>query len=155
MPFDNPTLIITDASCLIILDNIGYLDILPKLFDTVVTTPEIAAEYGKAIPQWLILIKVNNVRLQSEFAQMVDPGEASAIALAHEITYDYLVTDDLQARKLSIKLGLHVVGTLGLLLKAKQIGVITLLKPVLEQMKQTDFRVTQTLIEAILRSAGE
>lgn len=76
-----------------------------QIFDTIVTTPEIAAEYGKAIPQWLILIKVNNERLQSEFAQIVDPGEASAIALADEITYDYLVTDDLQARKLSIKLG--------------------------------------------------
>jgi predicted nucleic acid-binding protein len=155
MPSDNPTLIITDASCLIILDKIGHLDILPQLFDTVVTTPEIAAEYGKSIPRWLILIKVNNVSLQSELAQIVDPGEASAIALAHEINYDYLVTDDLQARKLSIKLGLHVVGTLGLLLKAKQTGVITLLKPTLEKMKQTDFRITQTLIEAILRSAGE
>jgi predicted nucleic acid-binding protein len=155
MPFDNATLIITDASCLIVLDNIGYLGILPQLFDTVVTTPEIAAEYGKVIPQWLVLIKVNNVQLQSELAQIVDSGEASAIALAHEIRYDYLVTDDLQARKLSIKLGLHIVGTLGLLLKAKQTGVITLLKPILEEMKQTDFRVTQTLIEAILRSAGE
>jgi len=99
--------------------------------------------------------KSNQRRLQTELSRLVDPGEASAIALAHEIAYDYLVTDDLQARKLSIKLGLHIVGTLGLLLKAKQTGIITLLKPVLEQMKQTDFRVTQTLIEAILSSAGE
>jgi predicted nucleic acid-binding protein len=41
------------------------------------------------------------------------------------------------------------------LLKAKQMGLIALLRPVLEQIKQTDFRVTAALIEAVLRDAGE
>ncbi len=89
MPSDKPTLVITDASCLIILDKIGKLHILPQLFNTVVTTPEIAIEYGKIIPEWLKLIPVNNLALKTKFARQVDIGEASAIALAHESYCDF------------------------------------------------------------------
>jgi len=60
-----------------------------------------------------------------------------------------------QGRKLASKLGLKVIGILGILLKAKQAGLVPLLKPVLELIKQTDFRVTATLIDAILKEAGE
>lgn len=155
MPSIKPTLVITDASCLIILDKIGYLGLLPQLFDIIITTPEIAGEYGKMIPEWLKLSSVTNRQLQLEFTQIVDEGEASAIALAHEIKSDYLVTDDLQARKLAVKLGLNIIGTLGILLKAKQNGLITLLGPVLEQIEQTDFRITTALIKTILKNAGE
>ena len=155
MPSAKLSLVITDASCLILLDKIEYLDLLPKLFDVVITTPEIALEYGKTIPKWLKVIKVVNHKLQDELAMIVDSGEASAIALAKEIEIDYLVTDDLHARKLSLKLGLNVIGTLGILLKAKQTGLILLLKPVFDQILTTDFRITQTLMEVVLRDAGE
>jgi predicted nucleic acid-binding protein len=155
MPFDKPSLVITDASCLIVLDNINYLDLLPQLFDIVITTPEIVEEYGKTIPKWLKVIEVKNNLLQNELKLLVDPGEASAIALAKEVEIDYLVTDDLQARKLAAKLGLTIIGTLGILLKAKQTGLITLLKPVLEQIEKTNFRTTTLLIDTILRDAGE
>jgi predicted nucleic acid-binding protein len=59
MPSAKLSLVITDASCLILLDKIEYLDLLPKLFDVVITTPEIALEYGKTIPKWLTIIKVH------------------------------------------------------------------------------------------------
>jgi len=155
MPSVKPTLVITDASCLIVLDNINYLDLLPQLFNIVITTHEIANEYGKPLPVWLKLVAVKDHQLQQDLAAIVDAGEASAIALAREIETDYIVIDDLQARKLAIKLGLTVIGTLGILLKAKQMGLITLLRPVLEQIKRTDFRVTATLIEAVLRDSDE
>ncbi len=155
MPSGKPTLVITDASCLIVLDTIDHLNLLPRLFDVVITTPEIANEYGKTLPEWLKLIAVKDRLKQQEFASMVDAGEASAIALAGEVESDYIVIDDLQGRKLASKLGLKVIGTLGILLKAKQAGLVPLLKPVLELIKQTDFRVTATLIDAILKEAGE
>jgi len=149
------TLVITDTSCLIVLDTIRQLELLPRLFNVVVTTPEVAAEYGKSLPAWLKLHAVKNHSLQDEISAIVDAGEASAIALAREIESDYIVIDDLQARKLAIKLGLTVISTLGILLKAKQSGLIPLLRPVLEQVKRTDFRVTVTLIEKVLRDCGE
>lgn len=155
MPSGKPTLVITDASCLIVLDTISHLNLLPLLFDVVITTPEIANEYGKTLPEWLKLIAVKDHLKQQEFASMVDSGEASAIALAGEVESDYIVIDDLQGRKLAMKLGLKVIGTLGILLKAKQNRLIPVLRPVLEQIKQTDFRVTDALIDVILKDAGE
>ncbi|WP_157543989.1 hypothetical protein [Mucilaginibacter paludis] len=43
------TVVITDTSCLIILEKIALLPVLHQLFDVVLTTPEIAAEYGSPI----------------------------------------------------------------------------------------------------------
>lgn len=148
-------LVITDASCLIVLDKIGHLHLLPMLFSEVVTTPEIIVEYGSAAPEWMQVIAVANKTLQNDFANIVDAGEASAFALAQEIKSDYVIIDDMQARKLAAKLGLNIIGTLGILLKAKQAGFITLLKPVLEQVEKTNFRTTTALIQSVLRDAGE
>ncbi|MDB5122829.1 MAG: hypothetical protein JWP94_958 [Mucilaginibacter sp.] len=147
--------VITDASCLIILEKIALLPVLHQLFSVVLTTPEIAAEYGSKLPEWIIIISVKDKSLQQELASMVDRGEASAIALAHEIEHKYLITDDLEARKLSVKLGLSIIGTLGVLLRAKQEGYISAVKPFVELMKQTDFRVSEDLYRTVLRKAGE
>jgi predicted nucleic acid-binding protein len=149
------TVVITDTSCLIILKKIGLLPILHQLFAVVITTPEIAAEYGSPMPEWIIILSVKDKSLQQEFSLVVDKGEASAIALAHEIENKYLITDDLEARKLSVKLGLSIIGTLGVLLRAKQKGHITLVRPFVEQMKQTDFRVSDELYQTVLRKANE
>lgn len=147
--------VITDTSCLIILEKISLLPVLHQLFTVVLTTPEIAAEYGLPLPEWIIIISIKNKYLQLELTAVVDKGEASAIALAYEIENNYLITDDLKARKLAIKLGLSIIGTLGVLLRAKQEGYINAVKPFLELMKQTDFRVSDDLYQTVLRKADE
>jgi len=45
--------IISDTSCLILLDKIGELEILNKLFGTITTTAEVAEEFGQQLPAWL------------------------------------------------------------------------------------------------------
>ncbi|WP_050982160.1 DUF3368 domain-containing protein [Mucilaginibacter paludis] len=107
------------------------------------------------LPEWIVTISVKDKSLQQKLASMVDKGEASAIALAHEIENKYLITDDLEARKLSIRLGLSIIGTLGVILRAKQEGHIDFVNPFLELMKQTDFRVSDDLHQPILRKANE
>ena len=147
--------VITDTSCLIILDKLSLLNILNQLFELVLTTPEIAREYGKPLPNWIIINTPENKSLQNEFSLLVDMGEASAIALALEVENNYLITDDLEARKLSAKLGLAIIGSLGVLLRAKEAGYIDLVKPYILQMKQTDFRVSDDLYQTVLRKANE
>jgi len=151
----NNIVVITDTSCLIILEKIDLLPVLHQLFAFIITTPEIAKEYGSALPEWITVISVKDKSLQKKLLSMVDKGEASAIALAHEIENKYLITDDLEARKLAIKLGLSIIGTLGVLLRAKQEGYIALVKPFIEQMKQTDFRASDDLYQTVLRKANE
>jgi len=147
--------VITDASCFIILHKIDALELLHKLFSTVLTIPEIAEEYGMALPDWVTVISVRDKKLQNDLAFIVDPGEASAIALAHEIESNYLITDDLQARKLATKLGLTIIGTLGILLRAKQKSHIDLLRPYLERIVKTNFRISSDLIDRVLKESGE
>jgi len=151
----NNIVVITDTSCLIILEKIALLSVLHQLFAFVLTTPEIAREYGSTLPEWIKVVSVKDKSLQKKLSLMVDKGEASAIALAHEIENKYLITDDMEARKLAVKLGFSIIGTLGVLLRAKQESYITLVKPFIEQMKQTDFRASDDLYQTVLRKANE
>ena len=56
-------------------------------------------------------------------------GEAEAIVLAAELHAERLVLDDQDARRFADRCGLKVIGTLGILLAAKQRGVITQISP--------------------------
>lgn len=84
MSIESPSIntVITDASCFIILDKINGLFVLESLFSQVITTPEIAAEYGKRLPAWVEVRAVANRDLLYDYTERVDIGEASAIALA-------------------------------------------------------------------------
>lgn len=66
-----------------------------------------------------------------------------------------LVLDDLDARRYAHKLGLPIVGTVGLLLAAKLRGEIAPLRPKLERLVNLGFRIHQQLIDKVLRAAGE
>lgn len=149
------TVVITDTTCLIILDKINLLDVLHQLFKVVLITPEIASEYGKDLPDWIAILPVKNKSFQKEVELLIDSGEASAIALAFEIENQHIITDDMDARKFALKRGLSVIGSLGVLVRAKEAGYIDLIKPFIELIKQTNFRVSDNLYQTVLIKAGE
>ena len=82
-------------------------------------------------------------------------GEASAIALASEIDCIILIVDDMAARKLAEKLSIPIKGTVGVLLLAKQKGIIPLFRPYLNLIQKTNFRLSQNLAEQFIKDAGE
>ena len=86
--------IISDTSCLIILDKIGELEILNKLFGIITTTAEVANEYGQELPSWFEIKEPSDRNYQSIIEASVDKGEASAIALAVELDDCLLIIDD-------------------------------------------------------------
>ncbi len=92
--------------------------------------------------------------IQPTQKETVDPGEASAIALAMETSNAILIIDDLKGRKLASKMALNFMGTLGLLVKAKEYGVISAVKPYIEKIQATDFRVSSSLVNLILEKTG-
>ncbi len=77
--------IVSDTSCFIVLDNIGELDLLKKLYGNIITTPEVADEYGKILPDWVEITSPFDNQFQKILELQIDIGEASAIALAVEI----------------------------------------------------------------------
>ena len=77
--------IIADTSCFIVLEKIGELDLLRQVYGQVVTTVDIAKEYGNMLPDWVVLVAVQDVARQQLIEIQLDKGESSAIAIALEI----------------------------------------------------------------------
>lgn len=148
-------IIITDTSCFITLEKIGAFEVLHQSFKNIVTTPEIQQEFGSELPSWVEIRSVQDVTLQEVFKETVDAGEASAIALAMETSNAILIVDDLKGPKLASRMALNYMGTLGLLLKAKEYGVILAVKPYIDKIQATDFRLAPSLVNLILEKTNE
>lgn len=148
-------LVISDTSCLILLQKMGETDLLKKCFSLVLTTPEVAIEYGQPLPEWIEIRSTRNQNLQAILEEKLGGGESSAIALATERPDCTLILDDQKARKVAIGLNLDLTGSLGLFLFAKKCGVISAVSPLLEKLRQTDFRISDRFVELVLREAGE
>lgn len=92
--------IIADTSCLVLLAKIDELSILQHLFGEIVITGEIKREYGKRLPSWITVMNPKNDAYQKLLQATIDKGEASAIALAIELSDSLLILDDRKARML-------------------------------------------------------
>lgn len=149
------SLIIADTSVLIAFQKISGFDILKKLYDEISITSKIADEYREVLPEWIKIADISNKKYQTLLETQVDAGEASAIALAVENDDSLLVLDDIKARKLAKKLNLKLTGTLGILLKAKKVGIIKDVKPYIEKLLNTNFRISDNIITEILRLNNE
>ena len=150
-----PKIVISDTSCLILFHKIGEFDLLKKVYVDISTTPEVAEEFVELLPKWIKIESVKDKKYQSFLETQVDLGEASAIALAKEMDEPLLLLDDLKARKLAKKLNLNFTGSLGVINKAKQIGVIDEIKPILNKILSTDFRISKQIIHELLSLNNE
>lgn len=150
-----PKTIISDTSCLIILTNIGELDLLEKIYGEIITAQDVANEFGNPLPSWIKIQSPINLIVQKTLELQLDKGESSAIALALETPNSTLILDDQKARKAAIKLGLTITGTLGVIIKAKLKGVIPSIKPILLKLQNTDFRLSTELYNEALKQANE
>lgn len=147
--------IIADTSCFIVLTNIGELDLLHKVYGQIITTPEIAAEFGAPLPVWVGVAVIQEKNIQRLLEFQLDKGEASALALALETPNSVVVIDDYRARKTAEKLQINYTGTIGVIVKAKITGIISSILPLVGKIRQTDFRITDELEQQALRAAGE
>lgn len=128
---------------------------LHKVYGQVVTTTDIATEFGETLPDWVEIVTVADKFKQQLLEMQIDKGESSAIALALEIPDSTIIMDDYKARKIADKLGIKYTGTIGVIIKAKILGIIPSVKPLLERIKQTDFRLSADVELQALRESKE
>jgi len=150
-----PNIVISDTSSLILFHKIGEFDLIRKVYKNISTTAEVAEEFSEQLPKWIKIESVKDKKYQEFLETQVDIGEASAIALAKEMNNPLLLLDDLKARKLARKLNLKFTGTLGVINKAKQIGVIYKVKPLVDKLLSTNFRISENIINEFLRINNE
>lgn len=145
-------IIIADTSCLISLYNAGILQILKELFGEVYVTKTIQREFGQSLPNWIkIKNPENTTQLDSLYAQL-DRGEASAIGLALQMKNSTLIIDELKGRKVAINLGINTTGTIGILILAKEKGIIIKLMDTIDILVKNGFRISNKLYEEINRN---
>ncbi|NET43300.1 DUF3368 domain-containing protein [Okeania sp. SIO2B3] len=135
-------LIIADSTCLIGLERIGKIDLLPHMFSQVIIPPEVQKEFGIYF-SWLIVKSTQNIGMVNSLKLVVDDGEAEAITLAYELGYR-LIVDDKQARNTAKRLGIKIIGTVGVLVKARQLG-LPYHASILEALESNGFYLSQSL----------
>ena len=150
-----PKVVISDTSTLILFQKIEHLNLLNKVYGELITTPEIAKEYGDKLPEWIKIQSVSDKKYQEILETQIDCGEASAIALAKEFDDALLLLDDLKARKLASKLNFKITGVLGIIHKAKQMSIIHKVKPLIDKLLKTNFRISDKIVEEILTLNNE
>jgi uncharacterized protein len=82
-------------------------------------------------------------------------GEAEALALALAQPTDLVILDDALARQVAASRSIRHTGTLGILIRAKQQGLVTSAMPLIEAMERAGFRLSSTLKATIRRIVSE
>ena len=156
-------IIVSNTSPISNLAAIGQLDLLQQIYGNVIIPPAVERELlnsGDTDPaalavqalDWIQTQSVTNLRL---LETNLDAGETEAIALAVELNAYRLIIDERQGRKKAIELGLRVTGLLGILLAAKQLGLIPTIRPLLDDLIANGFWIRQQLYAEILQLSGE
>ncbi len=157
--------IICNTSPLQYLHQLGLLDAVRAIVGQMIVPPAVVAELeegrfrGVDLPElhkldW-VLIRTPQSRTFVPLVTDLGSGETEVLMLALEAPEATVVLDDALARQLAEVLGLRLTGTLGLLLDAKQAGLVPALTPVLDQLQALRFRLAPHTRAAVLKLAGE
>ncbi len=149
--------VVSNASPLIALDQIGQLALLELLFQQILVPSAVVSETTPplALPTWIIEKPLSKPLDPRTLATGLGSGEREAMALALELNAAWIVLDDRAARNFAQKLGIPVIGTLGVLLAGKRHGYISAVLPHLDTLKAKGFFISQELYDLVRIGAGE
>ena len=148
-------IIVADTSCLILLQKLEQLDLLKELFGEVFITEEVREEFDGELPVFIKMLKAKNPTHFKILRTFLDQGEASVIALALEQEDCLLIIDEAKGRREARALGIKITGTLGVFLLAKEKNLVKSIKPIIQQIQNTNFRISKALINKALKMANE
>lgn len=160
-------IVVSNTTPLIGLASIQRFELLNQLFgvlyiaqavydEAVVAGHEIGgAKRELSTTTWIKTVYVQDRLAIALLLEEIDLGEAETIVLAQELGADWVLMDEKVGRPKLTQMGLQKIGTAGILLKAKQVGLLPAVKPELEQLRQKGFSISQTVIAAVLQQANE
>lgn len=160
-------IIVSNATPLIGLAIIEEFEMLHKIFNEIHIATAVYEEvvtYGKDIggakthvsgAKWIETVSVKDRLAVDVLLDELDSGEAETIVLAHELKADWVLMDERKGRRKLTSLGIPKIGTIGLLLKAKELGLIPMVQPKLEDLNIKGFGLSPALIQQVLNLAGE
>ncbi|NCR38258.1 MAG: DUF3368 domain-containing protein [Microcystis aeruginosa S11-01] len=155
-------IVVSDTSPICYLLLIDQIMILQKLYDVVVIPQAVADELNASEspsvvrnwianpPNWL-QIEIVSASSRSGLEKL-DSGEQEAILLAEQIEAELIILDDKAARQIASERGLRIIGLLGIIKDAAQLGLLDL-RVTFERLQEAGFWVAPSLLERLLRQA--
>lgn len=160
-------IIISDTSPISNLFVIGRLELLRNIYQQIIVPQAVFDElmklqaFGYDVHKigrldWITVRRPADLKQVLFFQLSLDAGESEAIVLSQEIHADLLLIDERAGAKKAKELGLKTIGLLGVLVKAKEMGLIASLKPILHELEtKAGFWISEKLKKAVLEIVGE
>ncbi|MDP2335863.1 MAG: DUF3368 domain-containing protein [Bacteroidota bacterium] len=156
--------VISNTTPLLSLLKIDKLDLLRDLYG-IVSIPQavfLEIEAGKEKPyyrdlseyDWIKIVNIRNIESRTYFFDL-DDGEAEVLILAKEQGADLVILDEIMGRRYAQQLEFNITGTVGILLKAKEKGLISSLGNLLKELAEKGTWLNTNLISKALKLAGE
>jgi hypothetical protein len=157
--------IISDTSPLQYLHQTEMLDLLPRLYEKIVVAEAVVREMdagrlaGISLPDprasaWMTISSPRGPA-RMPLVSGLGEGERQTLILGTESPGALLLLDDALARRSAQRLGLSFTGTLGVLIKAKRMGHIHAISPIMDRLESLRFRFDSATRSAVLHLAGE
>jgi predicted nucleic acid-binding protein len=161
-------IVVSNTSPLISLSSISLFDLLQTLFVAITIPEEVYQEIvlqGQNRPganevaaaNWIVRRVVTDHKAVQHLIDVtrLGRGESEAIVLATELTADYLILDDLAARRYALEQNLPVIGTIGLLVAAKAKRMIPSVKQAMDELRRAGKYIHNNVYDEALRRSGE
>lgn len=156
---------VANASPLILLGKAGFAHLLAELCDELIVPDAVVGEVA-ARPDGRSTIErmraTRSVRFEEDRPVRLEiqqwdlgPGESQVLEMAAQTRRARAVLDDREARRCAAALEVPVIGTLGVVLRARHQGVIPAARPVLEDVQRAGLYVSPELVAQALEHLGE
>ena len=156
--------VISNTTPIINFLKIGKIELLKEIYGKIIIPEAVYQEIetGKGKEFYTNLRKLDWIKIfsiQSISTRLylfdLDDGEAETIILAQEQSADLVIIDEKLGRRYATQLNIPVTGTIGILLKAKEMNLITVIKPYLNELRNKSSWINDNLFEKVLNIAGE
>ena len=156
-------IIVANTTPIISLASIHHLELLEKLFGKIMIAEAVYHEikakqhygYFEIDKDFIEVLPIRGLLYRDFLLKELDLGEAETIILAKEMKADFVIIDENLGYKMANNIGLTAIRTLSILLRAKELGYISQLKPLLDDMIEKGRWYSNNVYCAILARAGE
>ncbi|MCD6285026.1 MAG: DUF3368 domain-containing protein [Anaerolineae bacterium] len=160
-------IVISNTSPLTNLAAIGHFDLLHRLYAKIHIPEAVWDELNEggvhwpgrddvAVSNWVERHTVQNQALVTALQYNLDRGESESIALALELGADLVLLDEREGRHTAQRMGLRVIGVVGVILEGKATGALDEVRPFLDDLRQVaGFYLSEAVYRHALGLAGE
>ncbi len=158
--------VVANTGPIIALAIIGRLEALRSIFHEIAVPQAVHGEIleggdaGPGVSAYLEASWISRRELRCPpdplVESVLDKGEASVIQLAPEMGADRVLIDERKARKIARDVyGLKVVGSAGILVETKRLGLLESVKDDIVRMRDAGYRIHDDIVSAAMSAAGE